>query len=122
MTQLLHVLLAEAQTAGDDSLAYRLRRTGYRTTLAHDGEQVLATARTEPPDVIVLDMATPALNGQQTCRELKKLRPGLPVIIYSSGANDAEQAAAIDCEADGLVTKQADPALLMQKIVQVLGR
>lgn len=119
MTQLLHVLLVDAKAEAPESLGPRLKRTGYRTTLARDGVGALETARRDPPDLIVLDGNALGENCQQTCRELKRLRPELPVIIYQSelAANDTN-----DCGADELVARPADPALVMQKIVQLLQR
>lgn len=117
VTQLLHVLLVDAEPAGASMLEERLKRVGYRTTLARGLpqalERALETARRDRPDVIVLDAQAP----QQTCRELKKQLPDLPIVVYSG-----EQRAANDCGADEFVARPADPALVMQKIVQLLAR
>jgi len=122
MTQLLHVLLVDAQAGVHESLEPRLKRTGYRTTLARDGVGALETARRDPPDLIVLDGSAPGENCQQTCRELKRLRPELPVIIYQGEGTANAENDTTDCGADELVARPADPALVMQKIVQLLHR
>lgn len=122
MTQPLHVLLVDDQPKGLDSLDLRLKRGGYRTSLAHNGELALQSARSDPPDLVVLDVSMPELNGYQTCRELKKLRADLPVIIYTGKTDAADRFWASECGADDYVIKPADPALVMQKIEQLLGR
>jgi CheY-like chemotaxis protein len=113
--------LVDPRPAGPESLEHRLKRTGYRTTLVQNREHALETAQRDPPDLIVVDAhdaSHAALNSQQTCRDLKQLRPELPVIFYGDAANSN----ASDCGADEFIGKPADPALVMQKIVQLLGR
>ncbi|MEY4578936.1 MAG: Response regulator receiver domain [Pseudomonadota bacterium] len=121
MTQLLHVLLVDRRPLGPESLEHRLKRTGYRTTLVQTREHALETARRDAPDLIVVaahDANDTDLDSQRTCRELKQLRPELPVILYGDAANTNASA----CGADEFIGKPADPALVMQKIVQLLGR
>lgn len=122
MTQSLHVLLVDDQPKGLDSLDLRLKRSGYRTSLAQNGELALQCAKTDPPDLVVLDVSMPELNGYQTCRELKKLRPDLPVIIYTGKTDPADRFWASECGADEFIVKPTDPALVMQRITQLLGR
>jgi DNA-binding response OmpR family regulator len=114
-------LLVDPQPAGADSLAPRLKRTGYRTSLARNSQSALQTAHSDPPDLIVLDDRAHEIDGSATCQELKQLRPELPVILYTS-PKDQQALCANDCGADEFVVKPADPALVMQKIVQLLRR
>jgi len=120
MTQPLHVLLVDPRPDEHDSLELRLKRTGYRTTLAADHERAIETARRDPPDLIVLDDGATDLDPAAACRELKRVRPELPVLLYTrrEPANSTQTA----CDADDVVARPADPALVMQKIVQLLGR
>jgi len=122
MTQPLHVLLVDDQPKGLDSLDLRLKRGGYRTSMAQNGELALQSAKSDPPDLVVLDVSMPELNGFQTCRELKKLRADLPVIIYTGKTDAADRFWASECGADEFIVKPADPGLVMQKIAQLLGR
>ncbi|MET0389818.1 MAG: response regulator [Polyangiales bacterium] len=119
MTQPLHVLLVEAAPISADSLEPRLKRSGYRTSLARSADSALETAQADPPDLIVLDVGASDLDGHKACRELKLRSPTLPVIMYAEPSNALSQN---DCGADEFVLKPADPALVMQKIVQLLGR
>lgn len=122
VTQPLHVLLVDEHPSSLDSLGIRLQRTGYRISHAPNVELALQAARADPPDLVVLDMRTPAQNGYPTCGELKRLLPELPIIIYTgaSAANDRSLADA--CGADEIISEPADRALVMQRIVQLLAR
>jgi DNA-binding response OmpR family regulator len=115
------VLLVDDHPGTFDSLDVRLKRTGYRTSLAPSCALALEAARSDPPDVAVLDVCMPDTNGYETCRELKRMLPELPVIIYTDGLNtDRDKADA--CGVDELITGPADRALVMQRIVALLER
>lgn len=122
MTQPLHVLLVDDRPSSLDSLDKRLQRTGYRTSIAHNAEVALQTARVDPPDVAVLDVSMADQNGYETCRELKRLLPELPVIMYIEAACANDRSLADECGADELIYQPADRALVMQRIVQLLAR
>lgn len=122
MTQPLHILLVDDQPKGLESLDFRLKRAGYRTSMAENGELGLQLAKSDPPALVILDVSMPELNGYQTCRELKKLRPTLPVIIFTGKSDAADRFWASECGADAFIVKPADPAVVMQKLAELLGR
>jgi DNA-binding response OmpR family regulator len=122
VTQPLHVLLVDDQPKGLESLDFRLKRAGYRTSLAENGELALQLAKRDPPALVILDVSMPELNGYQTCRELKKLRPDLPVIIFTGKSDPADRFWASECGADAFIVKPADPAVVMQKLTELLGK
>ncbi len=122
MTQGLHILLVDDQPKMMESLDFRLRKSGYRTTLVQNGELALQSARSDPPSAVILDVTMPELNGYQTCRELKKQRPDLPVIIFTGKAEPADRFWALECGADDFVVKPADPAVIMKKLEALLRR
>src|SRR5262249_40761091 len=77
------ILLIEDERALTDVLAYNLRREGYDTVVAHDGREGLRKAQTLLPDVIILDLMLPVLNGLEVCRELRageRTRP-IPILM-----------------------------------------
>jgi DNA-binding response OmpR family regulator len=121
MTQVKQILLIDDQPKGLEALEFRLRRAGYRTTIAENGELGLESARKDPPDAVVLDITMPELNGYQTCRELKKLRPELPIIILTGKSEPADRFWALECGADEFMNKPIDPALVLEKIGQLIG-
>lgn len=120
MTQPLHILLVDDQPKGLEALEFRLKRAGYRTTTAQNGELGLESARSDPPDAVVLDVSMPELNGYQTCRELKKMRQDLPVIMLTGKNDAADRFWALECGADEFLTKPIDPAVVLQKLAHVL--
>jgi DNA-binding response OmpR family regulator len=120
MTKARHILLIDDQPKAIEALEFRLRRAGYRTTSAQNGELGLASARQDPPDAVILDVTMPELNGYQTCRELKKLRKELPVIIVTGKSDPADRFWAQECGADEFLIKPVDPAIVQQKLAHLL--
>ena len=120
MTRTRHVLLIDDQPKGIEALEFRLRRAGYRTSIAHNGELGLEEARKERPDAVILDVTMPELNGYQTCRELKKMQSDLPVIILTGKSDPADRFWAMECGADEFLNKPADPAVVLEKLVQLM--
>lgn len=120
MTQALHILLVDDQPKGLEALEFRLKRAGYRTTTAQNGELGLESARKDAPNAVILDVSMPELNGYQTCRELKKLHPKLPVIILTGKSDAADRFWAMECGADEFLVKPTDPAVVLQKLAQLL--
>jgi CheY-like chemotaxis protein len=116
------VLLVDDRPSNVDSLGLRLQRNGYRTSLAPNAREALAAAQKDPPDVTVLDVSAPELDGFEMCKALKQLLPQVPVIIYAGSkiANDRSQAEA--CGADEIIEAPADRALVLQRIVKLLAR
>jgi DNA-binding response OmpR family regulator len=122
LTQQRHILLIDDQPKALEFLDFRLRQTGYRTTFAQNGELGLQSLRKDPPDAVILDVTMPELNGYQTCRELKRRNAALPVIILTGKTEPADRFWALECGADEFVTKPVDPALILQKLAQLLDR
>ena len=120
MTSASHILLIDDQPKAIEFLEFRLKQAGYRVTLAQNGELGLQAARIDPPQAVVLDVTMPELNGYQTCRELKKLRADLPVIILTGKTEPADRFWALECGADEFLTKPVDPALVLQKLSGLL--
>lgn len=115
-----HVLLVDDQPKGLGFLEFRLQQAGYRTTIAQNGELALDCMQTDAPDAVILDVSMPELNGYQTCREMKKLRKDLPVIILTGKTEPADRFWAMQCGADEFFTKPADPSVLVQRLASYL--
>ena len=121
MTRILYV------EDNDDNvyvLKTRLTRAGYEVVVATDGAQALTVAAAEKPDLIVMDLAMPVLDGWETTRRLKAVEEtkDIPVIALSSHAmaGDREKALAAGC--DDFDTKPVEIKRLLAKIESVLGR
>lgn len=101
------VLIVEDEPAQREILAYNLRAEGFRVTLAHDGEEALAQAQDEVPDLVVLDWMMPRLSGLEVCRQLKAQHAtrSIPVIMLSARSEEGDRVRGLDIGADDYVTK-----------------
>src|SRR3954470_1442333 len=114
----MRILLIEDERDLTDVLSYNLRREGYETAVAHDGQEGLRKAQTQLPDLIILDLMLPGLSGQEV---LKAVRAGertrdIPVIILSARAEETDQVVGFSIGADDYVTKPFSVKVLLQRI------
>jgi CheY-like chemotaxis protein len=118
------ILLVEDNEMNRDMLSRRLIRRGYEVVLAVDGEEGIAAAKAEKPDLILMDMSLPVMDGWEATRRLKA-EPGtqaIPVLGLTahSMASDRERVLAAGC--DDYDTKPVDLPRLLQKIEALLSR
>ena len=116
------VLLVEDNEANRDMLSRRLRRRGYEVTTAHDGFAAIGEALSAPPDVILMDLDLPGIDG---CEATRRIRSALgarrvPVIVVSAHALESDLARARDAGCDDFDTKPIDFARLVEKIEHAL--
>lgn len=78
-----HVLVVDDETALADIIGAYLEASGYRVTVAYDGEQALALDERDPADAVITDFAMPGMNGRDLVAGLRRLRPNLPAIMVS---------------------------------------
>jgi two-component system phosphate regulon response regulator PhoB len=99
-------------------LAYNLEREGYEPILAHDGQEGLRKAQTLLPDLIILDLMLPVLNGLEVCRELRagERTRDIPIIMLTARAEETDQIVGFSMGADDYVTKPFSVKVLMQRI------
>lgn len=105
-----------------DMLSVRLRAAGFDVIAAYDGLAGLQMARHENPDLVILDVLLPKMDGFKVCRLLKfdeRFRH-IPVIMLTSRARDVDRKMGLDMGADDYVFKPYDPAELMQRIDKLL--
>ena len=118
------ILLVEDNEMNRDMLSRRLTRRGYEVTLAVDGEQGVAMARSEAPALILMDMSLPGMDGWEATRRIKAAPEtrAIPVIALTAHAmsGDREKSMAAGC--DDFDTKPVDLARLLEKIEALLGR
>jgi two-component system cell cycle response regulator DivK len=120
----MRILLVEDNEMNRDMLSRRLSRKGYQVLLATSGEQGLHLARSESPDIILMDVGLPGMDGWEATRQLKH-SPGtqnIPVIALTAHAlnSDRELAAAAGC--DEYETKPIDFQKLLSKIDLLTGQ
>ena len=98
-----------------------LGNEGYRVEEANDGKQALEKARTVNPDLIVLDIMMPEMDGLSVCKELRKTS-NVPVIILTARADDIDKIVGLEVGADDYVTKPFNPRELVARVKAVLRR
>jgi len=117
------ILIVEDNEMNRDMLSRRLVKRGYDITIAVDGEQGLAMARSDPPALILMDMSLPGLDGWEATRQLKAMPEtrAIPVIALTAHAmaGDREKAMAAGC--DDFDTKPIELPRLLGKIEALLG-
>jgi CheY-like chemotaxis protein len=118
------LLLVEDNEESRDGLSRHLRRKGYEVLIAVDGRQGLDVARGEAPDLILMDMALPVLDGWEATRQLKadeKTR-AIPVIALTAHAMAGDRERALGAGCDDYDTKPVEIARLLGKVQALLAR
>ena len=118
------ILLVEDNEMNRDMLSRRLQRRGFDVVMAVDGEQGVAMARAEPPDLILMDMSLPVLDGWEATRRLKadpEVR-AIPVIALTAHAMSGDREKAVEAGCDDYDTKPIDFPRLLEKIDALLSR
>jgi CheY-like chemotaxis protein len=105
-----------------DMLSRRLLRKGYEVLLAIDGQQGLEMTRAERPDLILMDMSLPVLDGWEATRRLKEdpATASIPVLALTAHASDADRDQALAAGCDDFDTKPIDLPRLLEKIETLL--
>lgn len=119
MTRVL--VVDDDPTVADVVLAY-LRRDGIEAAHAADGLTALDSARRVPPDLVVLDLMLPGLDGLEVCRRLRADRPDLPVVMLTARGEEEDRIAGLEVGADDYVVKPFSPRELVLRIQSVLRR
>jgi CheY-like chemotaxis protein len=116
------VLLVEDNEESRDGLARRLRRQGYETLLAVDGREAVRVAGAEAPDLILMDMSLPGLDGWEATRQLKAAPQtrGIPVIALTAHAMAGDREKALEAGCDDYDTKPVEFARLLGKMESAL--
>ena len=118
------ILLVEDNEMNRDMLSRRLVRNGYEVLIAIDGGEGLAKARAESPDLILMDMSLPGLDGWEATRQLKA-EPGtrgIPVIALTAHAMAGDKQKALSAGCDDFDTKPVELPRLLTKIQALLQR
>ena len=117
------ILLVEDNEANRDSLSRHLGRRGYEVAVAVDGRQGVEMALAAPPDLILMDMSLPVLDGWEATRQLKAADAtrSVPVIALTAHAMAGDRAKALEAGCDDYDTKPVELARLLGKIQALLG-
>jgi CheY-like chemotaxis protein len=118
------ILLVEDNEASRDALSRRLERRGYRVVLAGDGEQAVSLAQAAAPDLILMDLGLPVVDGWEATRRIKAdaSTSHIPVIVLSAHAMTNDRDMAIAAGGDDFDSKPIRFPELLQKIEVLLAR
>jgi DNA-binding response OmpR family regulator len=116
------ILLVDDETAITGNLAPFLERAGFVTTTAGDGTQALAQISKVKPDLIILDVLMPKMDGRQVLRHLRQSGDWTPIILLTQVGEASERAMALEEGADDYINKPFDPRELVARIRSVLRR
>ena len=116
------ILLVEDQEMNRDMLARRLKKRGYEVSIAVDGAEGVEKARSESPDLILMDMSLPVMDGWEATRTLKadKATQAIPVVALTAHAMSTDREKALEAGCDAYETKPVElPRLLgtMEKLL-----
>ncbi len=119
-----HILVVDDEEDILHLVRYNLERGGYRVRCAGDGDQALAEARREPPDLILLDLMLPGLNGLEVCRLLKQdsKTDRIPIVMLTAKGEEQDVVKGLDAGADDYVVKPFSPRILLSRVKAVLRR
>jgi two-component system, OmpR family, alkaline phosphatase synthesis response regulator PhoP len=112
------ILLVDDEAAIVQSLRYNLEKNGYLVTAAGDGRSAVALAASESPDLVILDIMLPLLDGIEACKEIRKVS-NVPIIMLTAKHQEVDKVLALELGADDYVTK---PFSLGEIIARVKAR
>ena len=119
-----HILVIEDEEDIIALLHYNLIKEGFKVTCAQTGEEGLNAARAESPDLIVLDLMLPGIDGLDVCRALKnaKATAAIPIVMLTAKGEEHDIVTGLELGADDYVTKPFSPRVLSSRLKAVLRR
>lgn len=117
----MKLLIVEDDLALSDVLAFTLRRAGFTVSLAYDGAAALSSWEREQPDLIVLDLNLPKLDGLSVCRQIRA-QSHVPILILSVRGGDEAVVQGLELGADDYVVKPFSPSQLVARVKALLRR
>jgi len=118
------ILVADDEPDVLNLVSANLRAAGFEVFKAEDGPSALASARTQPPHLLVLDLMLPGMSGLEVCRALKAdpVTSSIPIIMLTAKAEEVDRIVGLELGADDYVTKPFSPRELVLRVKSVLRR
>lgn len=116
------ILVIEDDLVISKGLRLALEAEGYEVVLAYDGEEGLFKAKTESPDLLILDIMMPELNGFEIVTELRRTGDGVPIVVLSARTDSVDKIRGLDLGADDYVSKPFDLNEFLARVRRHLGR
>lgn len=116
------VLIAEDERDIRELITFTLRYHGHEVMAASNGEEALELALKEHPDLVLLDIRMPRMNGYEVCRSIKEneITKHIPVVFISAKGQEAEVKEGLDAGATDYILKPFSPDQLVERVAQVL--
>jgi DNA-binding response OmpR family regulator len=115
------ILVVDDEPAIVDVLTYNLEKAHYRVVVARDGEEALQQTRRERPDLIILDLMLPGMDGLEVCRQIRR-EGDLPIIMLTARDEEIDRVVGLELGADDYVVKPFSVRELMARVKTVLRR
>jgi len=119
-----HIVVVDDEADIRELVDYNLAREGFDVTCAADGEQALDMVRSDHPDLVVLDLMLPDMDGLEVCRTLKGdgQTSNIPIVMLTAKGEEADIVTGLEMGADDYVTKPFSPRVLAARVKAVLRR
>ncbi|HVB65733.1 MAG TPA: response regulator transcription factor, partial [Nitrolancea sp.] len=115
------ILIVEDEAIVADVVSRYLRRDGFQVLIAGDGQAALDIAREQSPDLVLLDLMLPKIDGLEVCRRLRAVS-SVPIIVVTAKGDEADRIVGLELGADDYVSKPFSPRELVARVRAVLRR
>src|ERR1700690_826926 len=118
------ILVVDDEPDALEVLGFKLRQAGYTPIFAKDGTRAIAVARDERPDLVVLDLMLPEVDGLEVCKILRRdpSTAAMPILMLTARAAEMDRVLGLELGADDYVTKPFSPRELVLRIRKLLAR
>ncbi len=116
------ILIIEDEHSIATLLSYNLVQAGYETIIANDGKQGYDLALSDQPDLIVLDLMLPSMDGVEVCKSLRQQKVNTPIIMLTAKGDEFDKVLGLELGADDYMTKPFSPREVVARIKAVLRR
>lgn len=118
------IMLVDDEKNLVEAITYRLEANGYEVIPAYDGQEALDKAKKEKPDLIILDLMLPKMDGYKVCGMLKfnEKYKHIPIIMFTARAQETDMKMGVEVGADAYITKPFEPQVLLDKIKELIER
>ncbi len=118
------IVLAEDEPQIARLIEFKLKKEGYQVTWKENGKEALEAIKAEEPDLVILDVMMPVMDGYEVLRRLKEDEnlKSIPVIMLTARAQERDVVKGIDLGAEDYITKPFHPAELLARVKRILGK
>jgi two-component system alkaline phosphatase synthesis response regulator PhoP len=116
------ILIVEDEVSITTLLKYNLEKAGFRVLTAYDGKEGLEIAINKLPDLILLDLMLPTMDGMEVCKELRRQKKYIPIIMLTARDDELDKVLGLELGADDYMTKPFSPREVIARVKAVLRR